>query len=515
MTSHRSPTGVVRRHADEVRGAAHRAEEEQDALAARLAAARERCARLERRIAALQTAGMPPRASADDAAGSASVSIWRRVRRDIVLLGAGSVGIVVAQLVFRSILVTTLSPNAYGHLSLILSLYNTVLIVGASGIPNGASRYIAAVAPGDDRPIVSSSIRATAWPTLVAAAITAVVSGVLLKTPMAALLAAAGLSSLVYSVLATGILRGRGRVVAAASILPVAAVSEVTLLLGLRVSWLPFTPNSAFAVFCVGNCIGLVAGIVCVVRTNPPRTPEVRLPRGTEPGSVPSPRQLLGFSVWLAVATAAVALLPLIMRIVAVIDSYTVVALIDVSLVLLNIPQRMGAVIVQAVVPHATRALGTDHANVTISRREHAFLIIPFVVGAAVVAFTPLLGSLFDLLGKSGYGKSADYLALALLAGPARILYGLVQGILIAHGDGRFLARNAWSVTIVASMAMLVATLLGSTITAFGAFVVASWVIYFVGLARIGHINDLSTEFSPYRSWFRQAAQLGRSLRPE
>lgn len=454
-------------------------------------------------------------ASAENAPGGTSVSIWRRVRRDIVLLGAGSTAIVIAQLGFRSILVTALSPNAYGHLTLILSLYNTLMIIGASGIPNGASRYISAVAPGDDRPIVSSSIRATAWPALVAAIITAVVSGVLLKTPLAALLAAAGLSSLVYSLLATGILRGRGHIVAAASILPVAAISEVTLLVGLRVSWLPFTPNSAFAVFCIGNCIGLLAGIVCVIRTTPARTPEVQLPQGTEPGSVPSPRQLLGFSAWLAVATAAVALLPLIMRLVAVIDSYTVVALIDVALVLLNIPQRMGAVISQAVIPHATRALGTGNAGVTISRREHVILIVPFVAGAAVVAFTPLLGSLFDLIGKPGYGKSADYLALALLAGPARILYGLVQGVLVAHGDGRFLARNAWSVTIAAAVAMLVATLLGSTIAAFGVFVVASWIIYCVALARIGYINNAGTKFSPYRSWFRHAARLGRRLSPE
>jgi len=444
-----------------------------------------------------------------DASGL-SVSIWRRVRRDVVLLGAGSVGIVIAQLCFRSILVAALSPNAYGHLSLILSVYNTVMIIGASGIPNGASRYIAAVAPGDDRQIVSSSIRAAAWPTLLAAVITAAVSGVLLKTPVAALLAAAGLSSLVYSLLTTGILRGRGHVVAAASILPVAAFSEVSLLLGLRLSWLPFTPNSAFAVFCIGNCIGLVAGILCTIRTSPSRTPELELPQGTEPGSVPSPRQMLGFSVWLAAATAAVALLPLILRVVAVIDSYTVVAFIDIALVLLNIPQRMGAVIVQAVIPHATRALGTDNASLTISRREHALLIVPFALGAAIVAFTPLLGSLFDLLGKPGYGKSADYIALALLAGPARILYGLVQGILIAHGDGRFLARNSWSVTIVASVAMLVATLLGSTMAAFGAFVVGCWVIYLVGLARIGYINDASAEFSPYRSWFRRIAQLRR-----
>ncbi len=427
------------------------------------------------------------------------------------MLGAGSVGIVIAQLGFRSILVAALSSNAYGHLTLILSIYNAVWIIGASGIPNGASRYIAAIAPRDDHPIVWSAIRATAWPTLVAAIVIAVVSGVLLKTPMAALLSAAGLASLIYSLLAMGILRGRGHIIAAASILPVAAFSEVALLVGLRLSWLPFTPNSAFAVFCIGNCIGLLAGVVCTIRTRPPRTPEIRLPQGTEPGSVPGPRQLLGFSIWLAAATAAVALLPLVMRLVAVIDSYTVVALIDIALVLLNIPQRMGAVIVQAVVPHATRALGTDNASITISRREHAILIIPFAIAAAVVAFTPLFRSFFDLLGKPAYAKSADYLALALLAGPARVLYGLVQGILIAHGDGRFMARNAWSVTITASIAMLAAVLLGSTTVAFGAFVVACWVIYLVGLARIRYIDGVGSEFTPYRSFFRRAARLGRS----
>jgi O-antigen/teichoic acid export membrane protein len=437
----------------------------------------------------------------DEALDDLSVSIWRRVRRDVVLLGAGSVGIVVAQLFFRGILIAALSPSAYGHLTLILTLYNTVMLIGASGVPNAASRYISAIAPADDRPIVSSSLKATAWPTFVSAMTVAIISGVLLKTPMAALLSAAGLSCLIYSLVTMGILRGRGHIVAAASILPVAAFSEVTLLIGLRLSWLPFTPNSAFAVFCVGNCIGLVAGIICTIRTNPPRTPEITLPHGTDPGCVPSPRQLLGFSVWLAAATAAVTLLPLILRAVAVIDSYTVVALVDIALVLLNIPQRMGAVISQAVVPHATRALSTGNASVTISRREHAYLIIPFAAGAAVVAFTPLLESLFDLIGKPGYAKSADYLALALLAGPARVLYGLVQGILVAHGDGRFLARNAWSVLIVASIAMLAATLAGSIMAAFGIFVVASWTIYLIGLARVNHVNDVASESMSRRSW--------------
>ena len=81
-------------------------------------------------------------------------SIWRRVRRDAVLLGGGSVAIVVAQLGFRSILVILLVPAAYGRLSLILSLYNTVFLIGASGLPNSVARYISISNPSEDAGIV-------------------------------------------------------------------------------------------------------------------------------------------------------------------------------------------------------------------------------------------------------------------------------------------------------------------------------------------------------------------------
>jgi O-antigen/teichoic acid export membrane protein len=202
-------------------------------------------------------------------------------------------------------------------------------------------------------------------------------------------------------------------------------------------------------------------------------------------GAVPSARELLGFSMWLGLATVGVAVMPLVMRFAAAFDSYSVVATIDVALVLLSIPQRVGTVIVQAVIPHATRALGKKDVTLTISRREHVIMIAPFVVAAIIVAFTPIVGTVFGLLGRPGYAKGAEYLALALLAGPARILYGLVQGILVAHGDGRFLARNSLSITVIASVLIFALAALGSTVGAFGVFVVACWAVYLVGLARV------------------------------
>jgi O-antigen/teichoic acid export membrane protein len=444
---------------------------------------------------------IPASSSTHRAKVDGSHSIWRRVRRDVVLLGAGSMGAVFAQLVFRSILVAVLVPAAYGRLSLVLSIYNTVWIIGASGLPNGVSRYIAAIAPADDSAIVRSAFRAGAWPTVIAAALIATASGIILNSPLAFLYGAVGLSCLVYAVIIMGILRGRGRIGAATSIMPISGAGEVVPLLILLAAGLGVTPLSAFGVFCLGNVIGLVAGIFLLMRlaypqashregpsgNGPPRgnTP----PRGNALITVPSTRQLLGFSMWLGATTVGIVVLPLVVRFAAVLSSYTVVATVDVSLLLLSIPLRMGSVIVSAVVPHAARALNKGHTSITISRREHLLVIGPFVLLAIIVGYTPVVGWLFDSIGRPEYAKSAVYLALALLAGPARVLYGLAEGVLVAHGEGRFLALNSLSTTAVASIAIIAVAASGSMVVAFALFVVACWSVYVCALMRIRHLT--------------------------
>ena len=245
---------------------------------------------------------------------------------------------------------------------------------------------------------------------------------------------------------------------------------------------------SAFGVFCLGNVISIAIGGILVIRTSPMRRHAEKHPANGKHGPVPTSRELLGFSMWLGVATASVAAMPLIMRAAATFDSYTVVAVVDVALVLLSIPQRLGAVIVSAVVPHATRGIQTGKAMLTISRREHLFMVVPFVLAALIVTFTPILGWLFGALGRPEYAKSTSYFALALLAGPARILYGLVAGVLAAHGQGRFLAFNALAITIVASCVIAVGAALGSIVVGFIAFTVACWAIYLNGLLRINRV---------------------------
>lgn len=428
-----------------------------------------------------------------------SPSIWQRVRHDIVLLGAGNVGVVITQLLFRSMLIAVLVPADYGRLSLVLSIYNFVLIIGASGLPNAVARYIAIITPADDSAIVRSAFRAGAWPTIIAAVLVAAASSIILNSPLAFLYGAIGLSCLVYAVIITGILRGRGRIGSATSIMPIGGVGEVTLLLALLLSGLGVSTLSAFGIFCLGNVIGLVAGIFYVLRTAPLRASSTEPPAKMALSTVPSSRQLLGSSMWLGAATVGIAILPLVVRLAAALDSYTVVAIVDVALVLLSVPLRMGIVIVSAVVPHATRALSKGHETITISRREHLIVILPFVLAAIIVYFTPIVGWIFDSLGRPEYAKSAVYLALALLAGPARVLYGLVEGVLVAHGEGKFLAFNSLSIAIVASVAILVVAALGSMVVAFAVFVVACWAVYVCGLQRIRHLNSVR-DLSPVNS---------------
>jgi O-antigen/teichoic acid export membrane protein len=419
--------------------------------------------------------------AAADVARTAAPSVWRHIWRDALLLGAGSVVVVVLQFCFRSILIATLAPADYGRLSLVLGIYNTVWILGTTGLPNTVSRWIALKGPAADRAIVRSAIRANAWLTFAAAGIVASASALLLHSPLAGLLGALGLAGLVYSLLAMGIMRGRGRLVPAAAVLPIAALAELAPLALMKLAGVEITALSAFAVFSLGNLVGVGFGLYFARRTAPP---EPAVPAPAE--DVPGPLQLLGFSVWLAAATAGLSLLPLIIRAVAAVDSYTVVAIVDVALVLFTVPQRLGTVIVLAAIPRASRAVQEQNADLTISFRAHVIAIAPFAALAAIVAFTPLVPSIFEAIDQPAYEQSGKYLALALLAGPARILYGLVEGALVAHGDGRFLAGTVLAITAVAAVLMLASAALGSITAAFVVFAAAFWLIYFVGARRVG-----------------------------
>lgn len=416
--------------------------------------------------------------------GAGAASIWPAIGRDVSLLAAGNVAVVVAQLGFRSILLVALLPSDYGRLSLVLSIYNTAWIIGATGLPNSVARHIAIADAGDDSQIVRSGVRAAVWPTVVAGAIVAGAAGTILHSPLAALLAAIGLASLVYALLTMGILRGRGKMGPAATVMPVGSLGEVIPLVLLFLSGSTITPLSAFACFCAGNVVGVAAGTVWVSFTKPARIRGVRLS-----DEVPGPRDLLGISMWLGIATASMTLLPLVLRSAAALDSYTTVAMVDVALVLFTIPQRLGAVIVFAVTPHASRALRTGRVALTVSLRENLLLAAVFALIAALVAFTPVVTWIFDGLGRHVYAGSNTYLALALLAGPARVLYGVVEGVLIARNEGRFLAITALVVSCIASVLIYAAAALRSPALAFGVFSASVWATYLLGNTRMRRLN--------------------------
>lgn len=426
---------------------------------------------------------------------TAAMPLWREVRRDVAFLGAGSVFVILVQLAFRSVLIASLVPAQYGRLSLILSVYNSVWLVGASGLPNTIARLIAAIAPADDEGIIRAALRAGVIPTLLAALALAAVSTVILGSKLAALPAVAGLGSLIYTLIAMGILRGRGRMMAAALVMPIAALGELGPLLGMSLSGIGITLLSAYCAFCLGNVIGLAAAIIFVARSRP------RGPAPRDGARAPRSRELLGSSIWLGMATAGVVALPLTLRVAATVDSYTVVALVDIAIVLLSVPQRIGTIIVFAVVPHATRRLRESGTNFRISLRENGLVVLPFAILAGIVASTPLVRLVFEGLGRPIYGESADYLAFALIAAPARILYGVVEGVLIAQGDGRFLGITSLLIATASAALIFAAAAVGSILVAFAVFTVALWAIYLTGLMRMS------------RSPVAAKAHLGRAQR--
>ena len=392
-----------------------------------------------------------------------------------------------AQLAFRSILIVALVPAEYGRLSLVLSIYNTVMLIGVSGLPNTASRYIAIHGPASDGAIVRGTLKAAFWPTVVASFAVGICSGMILQSALAGVFGAIGLTGMVFSLVAMGILRGRGRIFSAAAILPAAAATELLLIATAWKSGLGFDVVSAFGYFCFGNVISAGLAVFFLLRTR------VGVDRRMDTEgdiATPSARELLGFSVWLTLATIGIAAMPLVMRFAAAFDSYTVVAMVDVALVLLSVPQRIGTVIVSAVVPHASRDAVGGEIGLTISLREHVYLTTPFVLLAAFVAFTPLIGVIFDALGRPAYASAGTYLSLALLASPARILYGLVQGVLTGHGEGRFLAFNALGVTVGSSALIFALAAAGSIVAAFAVFVAACWIVYLGGLLRIHRLSS-------------------------
>jgi O-antigen/teichoic acid export membrane protein len=411
-------------------------------------------------------------------------SIWSRVWRDFLILGTGNIGVVVLQLGFRAILIVQLVPASYGRLALLLTVYNTIWIFANSGLPNSIARHIAINPPANDRLVLGAAIRAAAIPMVVVGLAMAIIAGSLLHSALAAVFGAFGVSSLVFSQLGTGVLRGRQRISSAASVMPVAALAELASLACLVVAGLRVTEVSAFGTFCLGNVIGLAFAALLVVRTTP-RT------RTDPPWDVetPSGRQLLGFSLWLAGAAAGIAALPLVMRLAAALDSYTQAAIVDLALVIFNIPQRAGAIVAMAVVPHASRAAMQEGIAFRISRRQQALAIAPFLLLAAVFAATPAIEWLADAIGRPQYEQSARYAALVMLAGPARVLYGLTAGILIGHGRAKFLCLVVVTVLVVSSAGIIASASRGATLVAFAVFVAAIWALYLTTLSRAQRLS--------------------------
>src|SRR5690606_15113169 len=73
------------------------------------------------------------------------------VARDVMWLGAATALFAVEQLVFRAITLADLPVSEYGRLSLVLSIYAVLMMIGASGVPNTVARFVAGRQDADSR----------------------------------------------------------------------------------------------------------------------------------------------------------------------------------------------------------------------------------------------------------------------------------------------------------------------------------------------------------------------------
>jgi len=400
----------------------------------------------------------------------------RALARDLGFLGAGMMLFAVQQLLFRTLALATLPASDYGRLSLVLSVYGVVILVGAMGMPDVIVRTLAPLRPenvDDEIAAINAAIRASAGPTMLAAALAAGVALAVLQEPLSAVLVALGVTCWVYSLVAAGVFRGRGQVRRAASVQPLAGAMQCLGAIGLA-AFEALSTSTAIAVFVLGHFTALGVSARWLVRDNQSINAYIGRPPST-PDHAPIPADLLRASAWLGAGMFLTAMLPVVIRAAAALDSYATVAAVDVALTLVAMFQRLGGIVLQALLPHHARATKFNASSPAVSLRVALLTSAPFLLLGLVASSTSAPSDLLSLVGASELTEVGPYLGLALLAAPSRLLYGVAQSRLIARDEPHFLAMNALTTTGAGAVMILALAQSGSVLAAFACFAAMSW----------------------------------------
>jgi O-antigen/teichoic acid export membrane protein len=396
--------------------------------------------------------------------------MWRRIGRNSLIFGGGAIVMAILQAAYRLLAIDELSVSHYGQVALIISIFNGIQLAGQAGVPVALARLGARLDRPDDRTLLGNALRASALPCLLAALAMIGVTLAILGSWDAAAIAAAGMPALVLSAMCQGYLQGRDRIFAAASIQPVNTIAQLVVLIAVIAVGTDVGVGWVMTSFYIGNVAALAYGAAMVFRRadlaeRRPANEDVR------------PSRILGFSLYLTMATLAVFLLPILSRIGVANLSYAEVAIFDLALLLYSIPERLAASIVSALIPVAAHAQSRAR-RVAIPGRRDVVLLSAIIGAIALVLWeTHAARAALEAVGLDRYTGAEPLLLIVLVAAPAELFFMLNAGLLSAFGQSRRLAMLAGAVFAVSLVLVPLATLLGAEALA-ALLVLDFWVLY-------------------------------------
>lgn len=359
--------------------------------------------------------------------------MWRSVSRDSLIFFASACSLVVFQFGYRYLSIDALSVNAYGRVALLLSIFNGVTVIGVYGIPATISR-LAARTNGHARDVglLRAASIATIGPCALATIVMTGATYVVTRSSLDSLVAAVGVPPMIWAVLYSGFIRGKGLIWRAAVIQPANIVLQVVALVAMMALGAKLNVGWVLASFYIGN-FGAYGAALLYRRLALRRANQI----DDELDPEATPRRILSFSVWLALANLAVLMLTIVPRIALARSSYREVAVFDLALLVYTIPQRLRSSFLIALLPVASveRQRGariTVPGNVDLAMISVAFLAID-----GLLWVTHALRFLFVHVGMSSYTGAEPLLLIILLAAPAELFFGLNSGLLQAYGQSR------------------------------------------------------------------------------
>lgn len=416
-------------------------------------------------------------------------AMWRSVGRDSLIFFASACSLVVLQFAYRYLSVRELSVSDYGRVALLLSIFNAATVVGTYGVPATVSR-LAARTGGQrrDRELLRAAALATIGPTAAAVLAMAISTYVVTRSPLDTLVAAVGVPPMIWALLYSGFIRGKGMTWAAATIQPANIVLQMLALGVLVASGVKVGVGWVLASFYIGNFGAYGAALLC--------RRSALLRASAVPDDDPDPdagaRRILSFSAWLALANFAVLLLAVLPRISLAQSSYREVALFDLALLVYTIPQRLRSSFLIALLPIAAveRKRGT---RMTVpGNRDLLLLTCAFLVLDGLLWSTHLVRTLLDAVGMSAYAGAEPLLLIVLLAAPAELFFGINSALLQAFGESRKLSAISVAVLAGATVVSPLTALLGPSYLAC-VLVAAYWILHFLSRHMLAR-NDVQEE---------------------